>query len=65
MSKIVTSLQQALAASKCEHRFAFVAPFRFGNGVVGRCRKCKCRFTAWPGTVHYDEIVAAGKEQAP
>ena len=65
MSKIITSLKQALAASKCEHRFEFVAPFRLGNGLVGRCLDCKCRFTAWPGTLHYDEIVAAKAARTP
>jgi len=56
VSKII---KEALASAKCEHEFEYLGAFGHVDGVTARCRICKCRFTAWPGTIHYDEIVAA------
>ena len=41
--------------SACDHDFEFVRA-TIGNGVVGRCKRCRVRFTAWPGGIHYDDI---------
>mgnify|MGYP003393251404 CR=1 FL=1 len=61
MSKVgkhlIGGLRDAVSAALCEHQFQFERQAA-GNGVVGRCTRCKCRFTAWPGGIHYDEIAA-------
>lgn len=59
MSKIVEGLEAALHSVQCEHDFEQYRESRVHNGVSAYCPKCKCRYTAWPTTVHYDEIVAA------
>jgi hypothetical protein len=62
--KIIEGLKEAATAAGCAHEFEYVRDHPFGNGIVDRCIKdCKCRFTAWPGTAHYDEIVAARDRQ--
>jgi hypothetical protein len=58
MNKILEGLKEAVASTKCAHEFEYLRDAGAG-GVVGRCTNCKCRFTAWPTTVHYAEIVAA------
>ena len=55
-------LKERMAKDKCTHVFEYLRQLEGSCGVVGRCTKCKCRFTAWPGGVHYAEIVAAKKE---
>ena len=52
--------------AQCAHEFEYVRDV-LANGVVGKCTRCRCRFTAWPGSVHYDEIVGAalGQKQSP
>lgn len=63
--KIIEGLADALASAGCSHEFEYIRD-TVANGVIGRCTKdCKCRFTAWPGTPHYDEIVAARERQRP
>jgi hypothetical protein len=62
MGKIRDALESALAATKCAHDFEYLKPIA-GNGVVAVCRTCRCRFAAWPGGMHYDEIVAARDTQ--
>jgi hypothetical protein len=62
MSKIIVGLQHAVDASKCDHEFEYEREHLVGfGGVIGRCVKCKCRFSAWPQTAHYDKILAAKK----
>ena len=61
-NKIIDGLKQMAEAAKCDHAFAYLGPLQSTSGVVGRCIHCKCRFTAWPGTMHYEEIMAAKKE---
>ena len=53
------ALRELREAAACAHEFEYLRAHIGTDGVVGRCVRCKCRFTAWPGTVHYDEIVAA------
>lgn len=62
--KIIDGLKSAVSAAGCAHKFEYVRD-TVANGVIGRCiGYCKCRFTAWPGTAHYDEILAAkGREK--
>lgn len=62
-SKILGGLRGAAKAAACAHEFEYLRAYSHGDGVVGRCLKCKCRFTAWPGTVHYEEIVEAMEAQ--
>ena len=50
MSKIIEAIEAAAEAAKCEHQFEYVRDFPYGNGVVGTCTRCRCRFTAFPGT---------------
>lgn len=57
-NKIMKGLEAMKASALCSHEFEYLRA-TVGNGEVGRCVHCKCRFTAWPGTLHYDEIVAA------
>ena len=59
---IIEGLKEALEVSKCAHDFEYLRDAGH-HGVIGRCIRCKCRFTAWPTTVHYDEIVAARDRQ--
>lgn len=59
VSKIDKALADLKAAIQCDHKFEFLHDHAFDNGVVGRCSVCRCRVTSWPGSVHYDEIVAA------
>jgi hypothetical protein len=59
VSKIADALKELREAAACKHEFEYLREHPHGNGIVGRCVHCKCRFTAWPGTAHYDEIVAA------
>ena len=59
MSKIVDGSRETLEVAKCDHKFRYIGPHRWTEGVVGICMRCKCRFIAWPGTAHYEEIVAA------
>lgn len=59
MSKIAKAPEGLREASQCAHEFDYLRAHSMNDGVVGRCRHCRCRFTAWPGGVHYDEIVAA------
>lgn len=48
------------ASVKCDpHEFKYVRRHEGTNGVVGRCILCNTTFTAWPRTMHYEEIVAA------
>lgn len=58
-SKIIAGLDAALVSAKCDHAFEYVKPFPYGNGEVALCTKCRCRFTAWPGTADYAAIVEA------
>lgn len=58
MSKLSDALDGFRTAAECPHEFDYIGPNKTG-GEVGRCRHCRCRFTTWPGTVHYDDIVAA------
>lgn len=54
--------EDVLPSSQCkrsEHAFEYVRPFPSSRGEVAICTRCRCRFTAFPGTIHYDEIVAA------
>lgn len=55
-------MRTAIEAAKCEHDFEYLYETTRG-GQTARCRLCRCRFTAWPGTVHYGEIVAARDAQ--
>ena len=60
MSKIVKALEHAVEAAKCAHDFEYLHATKFARGgEVARCRRCRCRFTAWPGSVHYEAVVAA------
>lgn len=61
MSKIVKALREAVVSARCTHDFQYLKPHPIGNGLSAHCRKCRCRFTAWPGGVHYDELVAAAR----
>jgi hypothetical protein len=64
VSKILEGLKAAIASAKCNpHPFEFLTYHTVGGGVVGYCPECKCRFTAWPGGVHYDGILAARERQ--
>ncbi len=56
--KIKRAIDELGKAADCAHEFEFIK-VAIGGGVVGRCVKCKCRVTAWPGGVHYEEIDAA------
>jgi hypothetical protein len=59
MSKIVAGLDEVVAIARCKpHQFKYLKGHQ-EQGVVGLCTNCKGRFTAWPGTIYYDEIVAA------
>jgi hypothetical protein len=61
----VLRLSAALAEPKketqaCAHEFERIEDGKDWTGAVfGFCPKCKCRFTAWPGSVHYEAIVEA------
>lgn len=60
MSKIVDGLKQGLRSAKCEHRFVPISGPHSGSlRVVARCGLCECRFTSWPGTPHYEDIITA------
>lgn len=60
MSKIVDGLKDAVRAAKCPHdEIEFVRHHMMGDGLMGRCRQCECRFTAWPGSYLYEEIAKA------
>ena len=59
MNKITEALIEALHSTTCKHQFEFIRHHPMGDGVVGRCIRCKCRFTSWPTGIHYDEILAA------
>lgn len=58
---IIEGLERALVSAQCDHAFEYIRPFPQTEGHVGKCIRCKCRFTVFPGTVHYDEILAARK----
>ena len=47
------------AYAKCTHLFLFIRQDVHSKGVTARCPRCRGTFTAWPGTMHYDEIIAA------
>lgn len=60
--RIIDGLKDAVRMADCPHEeFVFVEHRRGDTGVVGVCKGCGCRFTAWPGTVHYDQILNAEK----
>lgn len=59
MGKIADALREIREAAACHHDFEYIRAHTGTDGVVGRCVHCKCRFTAWPGTAHYDAIIAA------
>jgi hypothetical protein len=59
VSKIVEALEAAHRSAQCEHKFEWVRERPADNSVVGYCPKCRCRYTAWPDTPHYQEILAA------
>lgn len=44
---------------ECKHIFLFSRQVVHSGGVAARCPKCRRTFTAWPNTLHYDEIIAA------
>lgn len=52
------------AFARCTHEWEFVADHPMDRGVVGKCRACRVRVTAWPGCVHYDEIAGARSRRA-
>lgn len=59
MSKIIEGLKQAVVVARCKpHRFQYLKDHG-DEGVAGICTQCDGRFTAWPGTIYYDEIIAA------
>ena len=58
MNKIVEGLQDAARAAQCDHKFTFLRMTATG-GAVGHCERCRYTFTAWPRTVHYDDIIQA------
>ena len=64
MSGAAQELATAVVSSgaRC-HDMEFVGAHAQGGGIVGRCRRCRCRFTAWPGGPHYDAIAAARDEK--
>ena len=47
----------------CEHEWIDIRNSVVQSGSM--CGKCRMRFKAWPGTIHYDEIVAARDLQKP
>jgi hypothetical protein len=63
VSKIIDALKDFKQVSRCAHEFAHERSVAIGGGEVGRCIKCRARFTVWPGTVHYDEIVGAKRRE--
>lgn len=64
MSKIIDGLKQALRSSKCDHILVPISgPHSGSYRVVARCDICQCRFTAWPGTMHYEDIIEAIEAQ--
>lgn len=64
MSKILDGLKEFLEVAKCDHEFEYLGENAHRiAGVRGYCNKCKCRVTAWPNSMHYDEIVAARDRQ--
>jgi len=58
-SKFAKTLRYMKDAARCEHQFLFLRDHPLADGVVARCTVCRCRFTAWPGSAHYDEIAVA------
>jgi hypothetical protein len=55
VSEIERSASDLRRFAECSHDFKFEGD-TIEHGVVGVCRVCRCRVTAWPGGVHYDEI---------
>lgn len=60
-SKIIESMKHMADSATCDHDFVFVREISFGGwvGIVGRCTRCRCRYTSWPGSQCYDAIKAA------
>lgn len=57
-SKIIEGLREVAKAAGCDHRWQDIRKRHTDNGLTATCSECGCRVTAWPTTIHYDEIVA-------
>jgi hypothetical protein len=62
-NKIIEGLEAAHRSAQCTHAFEWISERPADGGVVGYCPRCRCRYTAWPGTVHYEEILAVRPKQ--
>lgn len=55
--------QMKTTAAACKHEEFKYLKETTGEGVMGLCLNCYRRVTAWPGSVHYEKILAAkGRE---
>lgn len=55
-TKITSALGDIRGAMKCDHDLTFVKWTDTG-AQVKTCSKCKCRFTSWMGSEHWDATI--------
>lgn len=55
-TKITSAIGDVRDAMKCDHDFTFVR-WTDSGAQVKTCSKCKCRFTSWMGSEHWDATI--------